>query len=53
MHLQRLVQIFTQAGLNVRLGSLDPDLSAPRRWNCPTAANWWSSRWCASAHGWG
>jgi glutamate--cysteine ligase len=26
MHLQRLVQIFTQAGLNVRLGSFDPDL---------------------------
>ena len=27
--LQRLVQIFTQAGLNVRLGSLDPDITAP------------------------
>jgi glutamate--cysteine ligase len=26
--LQRLVQIFTQAGLNVRLGSLDPDITA-------------------------
>ncbi|MEY4754985.1 MAG: glutamate--cysteine ligase [Pseudomonadota bacterium] len=25
----RLVQIFTQAGLNVRLGSLDPDVTAP------------------------
>ena len=30
MHLQRLVQIFTQAGLNVRLGSFDPELTAPR-----------------------
>ena len=29
-HLQRLVQIFTQAGLNVRLGSADPALAAPR-----------------------
>jgi glutamate--cysteine ligase len=27
--LQRLVQVFTQAGLNVRLGSLDPDITAP------------------------
>ena len=25
----QLVQIFTQAGLNVRLGSIDPDLAAP------------------------
>ena len=25
----QLVQIFTQAGLNVRLGSMDPDLAAP------------------------
>jgi glutamate--cysteine ligase len=31
MHLQRLVQVFTQAGLNVRLGSFDPELTAPRR----------------------
>jgi len=30
-HLQRLVQVFTQAGLNVRLGSLDPKLKAPRK----------------------
>jgi len=30
-HLQRLVQIFTLAGLNVRLGSLDPTLAAPRK----------------------
>ncbi|MCC7151643.1 MAG: glutamate--cysteine ligase [Rubrivivax sp.] len=29
-HLQRLVQVFTQAGLNVRLGSADPDLDAPQ-----------------------
>ena len=28
--LQRLVQIFTQAGLNVRLGALDETLQAPR-----------------------
>jgi glutamate--cysteine ligase len=28
-HLQRLVQIFTQAGLNVRLGSLDAAITAP------------------------
>jgi glutamate--cysteine ligase len=27
--LQRLVQVFTQAGLNVRLGSLDADATAP------------------------
>ncbi len=27
--LQRLVQVFTQAGLNVRLGSLDPDAATP------------------------
>jgi glutamate--cysteine ligase len=30
-HLERLVRIFTMAGLNVRLGSLDPSLAAPRR----------------------
>ena len=28
-HLQRLVAIFNQAGLNVRLGSLDPAVTAP------------------------
>jgi glutamate--cysteine ligase len=28
-NVQRLVQVFTQAGLNVRLGSLDPELKAP------------------------
>jgi glutamate--cysteine ligase len=28
-HLQRLVEIFNQAGLNVRLGSLDPAIQAP------------------------
>jgi glutamate--cysteine ligase len=28
-HLQRLVQIFTMAGLNVRLGSLDREVKAP------------------------
>jgi len=30
-HLERLVRIFTMAGLNVRLGSLDPSLATPRR----------------------
>jgi len=30
-HLGRLVQVFTLAGLNVRLGSLDPALEAPRK----------------------
>ncbi|MBK9361369.1 MAG: glutamate--cysteine ligase [Rubrivivax sp.] len=34
-HLQRLVQIFTQAGLNVRLGSPDPELTGPRRVGLP------------------
>jgi glutamate--cysteine ligase len=29
LHLQRLVEIFNQAGLNVRLGSLDETLQAP------------------------
>ncbi len=29
MSLRRLVQIFSQAGLNVRLGSLDPAITAP------------------------
>jgi glutamate--cysteine ligase len=28
-HMQRLVQIFTLAGLNVRLGTLDPELKEP------------------------
>jgi glutamate--cysteine ligase len=28
-HLQRLMEIFTQAGLNVRLGTLDPHITAP------------------------
>ncbi len=28
-NVQRLVQVFTQAGLNVRLGSLDPTVTAP------------------------
>jgi glutamate--cysteine ligase len=28
-HLQRLVEIFSQAGLNVRLGTLDPAITAP------------------------
>jgi glutamate--cysteine ligase len=32
---QTLVQIFNQAGLNVRLGSLDPALKAPRRIAAP------------------
>ncbi len=28
-HLQRLVEVFNQAGLNVRLGALDDDITAP------------------------
>jgi glutamate--cysteine ligase len=32
---QRLVQIFTQAGLNVRLGSVDADLRSPTRVGLP------------------
>jgi glutamate--cysteine ligase len=31
MHLQRLVEVFTLAGLNVRLGSLSRDVKAPER----------------------
>jgi len=34
-HLQRLVQIFTHAGLNVRLGSADPGLAAPQVLKAP------------------
>jgi glutamate--cysteine ligase len=34
-HLQRLVEVFTMAGLNVRLGSWDPELAAPRRLALP------------------
>jgi glutamate--cysteine ligase len=34
-HLQRLVQVFTMAGLNVRLGSWDPALKTPRRMALP------------------
>jgi glutamate--cysteine ligase len=34
-HLQRLVQVFTQAGLNVRLGTADPALTGPRRLALP------------------
>jgi glutamate--cysteine ligase len=35
MNVQRLMQIFTQAGLNVRLGSLDPEVTAPTRLPLP------------------
>jgi len=35
MNVQRLRQIFTQAGLNVRLGSLDLDLKTPARFELP------------------
>ena len=34
-HLARLVQVFTLAGLNVRLGSLDAELAAPRKLALP------------------
>ncbi|HNU09838.1 MAG TPA: glutamate--cysteine ligase [Rubrivivax sp.] len=37
-HLQCLVQIFTQAGLNVRLGSADPTLGAPQVLRAPDGA---------------
>ncbi len=39
MHLQRLVLIFTQAGLNVRLGSPDPELTAPHRVDLPDGSD--------------
>ncbi len=35
MNVQRLMQIFTQAGLNVRLGSLDPEVKQPTRLTLP------------------
>ena len=34
-HLQRLVQVFTMAGLNVRLGALEPGVKAPRKLALP------------------
>jgi glutamate--cysteine ligase len=34
-HVQRLVQIFTLAGLNVRLGSFEPDVKAPCKVKLP------------------
>jgi glutamate--cysteine ligase len=34
-NVQRLMQIFTQAGLNVRLGSLDPEVKEPTRLALP------------------
>lgn len=34
-HLQRLVQVFTMAGLNVRLGALDPAVKASRKLALP------------------
>jgi glutamate--cysteine ligase len=34
-HLQRLVQVFTMAGLNVRLGALDPEVKAPCKVRLP------------------
>jgi glutamate--cysteine ligase len=35
MHLQRLVEIFSQAGLNVRLGTFDAEVASPRRIELP------------------
>ncbi|MEX8519013.1 MAG: glutamate--cysteine ligase [Leptothrix sp. (in: b-proteobacteria)] len=35
MNVARLVQIFTQAGLNVRLGTLDPDAKEPVTFDLP------------------
>ena len=50
MNVARLMQIFHQAGLNVRLGTLDETITAPTRGRrCPTAARSRSSRWCARA----
>jgi glutamate--cysteine ligase len=34
-HLQRLMQVFTQAGLNVRLGTLNDEVKAPKRLTLP------------------
>jgi glutamate--cysteine ligase len=39
MNVQRLVQIFTQAGLNVRLGSLDEGLSTPTQLDLPDGSH--------------
>jgi glutamate--cysteine ligase len=38
-NVQRLKQIFTQAGLNVRLGSLDPGLKEPVRYDLPDGSD--------------
>lgn len=39
MSVQRLTQIFTQAGLNVRLGALNPQLTAPTRIDLPDGSH--------------
>ena len=39
MNVQRLMQVFGHAGLNVRLGTLDDTVTEPLHgWTCPTAA---------------
>lgn len=38
-NVQRLMQVFTQAGLNVRLGSLDPELKSPTRLSLPDGSD--------------
>jgi len=38
MNVQRLMRIFNQAGLNVRLGALDEDITAPTRLALPDGA---------------
>ncbi len=38
-NVRRLVQIFTQAGLNVRLGSLDDEIKAPTTLNLPDGSD--------------
>jgi glutamate--cysteine ligase len=43
----RLMQIFRQTGLHVRLGSLSPDVTQPTPLLCRMAICWWWSRWCA------
>ena len=50
----QLVRIFHMAGLNVRIGSIDPAIKSPKKIELPNGeygAAW--SRWCAASAGWG
>jgi hypothetical protein len=49
MNVARLATILARTGLNVRIGSLIPEITAPTRSNCPTARSCCSSR--SSANG--